>query len=92
MATAAAEQLARAMALELAPIRCNAVAPGWTDTPMWDAILGAAKADVFQSVAEKLPIRRLARPDDVARAVLFLMASEAITGEVVHVDGGGRLV
>jgi NAD(P)-dependent dehydrogenase (short-subunit alcohol dehydrogenase family) len=90
--TAAAEQFARAMALELAPVRCNAVAPGWTDTPLWDAVLGPAKAETFAAVAAKLPTRALARPEQVADAVLFLMGNEAITGEVVHVDGGGRLV
>jgi NAD(P)-dependent dehydrogenase (short-subunit alcohol dehydrogenase family) len=90
--TMAAEQLARTLALELAPLRFNAVAPGWTDTPMWDAVLGANKAQVFQGVAEKLPTRRLSTAAEVASAVLFLMTNGAITGEVVHVDGGGRLV
>jgi NAD(P)-dependent dehydrogenase (short-subunit alcohol dehydrogenase family) len=92
VATAAAEQLARSMALELAPVRFNAVAPGWTDTPMWDAVLGPNKAEVFASVAAKLPTRRLSSPREVADAVLFLMQNEAITAEVLHVDGGGRLV
>jgi NAD(P)-dependent dehydrogenase (short-subunit alcohol dehydrogenase family) len=90
--TAAAEQLARALALELAPLRFNAVAPGWTDTPMWDSVLGANKAQVFQGVAEKLPTRRLGTAAQVASAVLFLMANDAVTGEILHVDGGGRLV
>ena len=89
--TAAAEQLARALALELAPVRCNAVAPGWTDTPMWDAVLGEAKRGVFDSVAEKLPTRAIATADQVADAVLFLMSNRAVTGEILHVDGGGRL-
>jgi NAD(P)-dependent dehydrogenase (short-subunit alcohol dehydrogenase family) len=92
MATAAAEQMARALALELAPVRVNAVAPGWTDTPMWDAILGASKPTYFAEVAAKLPVGRLAHADEVADAVLFLMNNRAITGEVVHVDGGHRLV
>ena len=92
VATAAAEQLARAMALELAPLRFNAVAPGWTDTPMWDAVLGANKSQVFASVSEKLPVGRLSTADEVADAVLFAMRNEALTGEVIHVDGGGRLV
>lgn len=90
--TAAAEQLARALALELSPVRCNAVAPGWTDTPMWDRVLGPAKAEVLASVAAKLPTGAIASPEQVADAVLFLMANRAVTGEVLHVDGGGRLV
>lgn len=91
VATAATEQLARALALELAPLRVNAISPGWTDTPMWDALLGAAKADVFHGVASRTPIGRLVAPEEVASAVLFLMSNRAMTGEVLHVDGGQRL-
>lgn len=90
--TATAEQLARVLALELAPIRFNAVSPGWTDTPMWDRILGENKAAVLASVAEKLPVKKIATPEEVAEAVLLLMKNGSITGESLHVDGGARLV
>lgn len=92
VATAAAEQLSRALSLELAPIRVNAVAPGWTDTPMWDGILGAAKQGAFQDVAAKIPTGRLATATEVASAVIFLMSNASITGEVIHTDGGHRYV
>jgi NAD(P)-dependent dehydrogenase (short-subunit alcohol dehydrogenase family) len=92
VSTAAIEQLARTLAVDLAPLRFNAISPGWTDTPMWDPLLGADKAAVFASIAEKLPVRRLATPHEVAEAVLLLMRVRAITGEILHVDGGGRLV
>lgn len=91
VATAATEQLARCLALELAPLRCNAIAPGWTDTPMWDAILGTAKAETFASVAARTPTGRIVAADDAAQAVLLLMANRALNGEVLHVDGGLRL-
>ncbi len=91
LATAAAEQLARALALELTPIRVNAIAPGWTDTPMWDPILGAAKAETFAATAARTPIGRLVRAEEAAEAVLFLMNNKAINGEILHVDGGLRL-
>ncbi|MDX2014056.1 MAG: SDR family oxidoreductase [Myxococcaceae bacterium] len=91
VSTAATEQLTRTLAVELAPLRFNAVAPGWTDTPMWDRVLGPNKAQVFSDVAQTLLTKRLSRPDEVAEAVLFLMRTEAITGEVLHVDGGGRI-
>lgn len=92
VATAGSEQMARALAVELAPIRVNAVAPGWTDTPMWNPILGEGKAEVFQNVAEKLLIKRLATAEEIAQAVIFLMSNDSITGEVIHIDGGGRIV
>lgn len=90
--TAAAEQSARALALDLAPIRVNAVAPGWTDTPMWDGVLGADKRAAFDDVAARIPVARIATAAEVADAVLFLMNNGSVTGEVVHVDGGLRLV
>jgi len=90
--TAATEQIARALALELAPRRVNAISPGWTDTPMWDAILGPEKAGAFAAVAEKIPSRRVATAHDAAAAVLFLMGNAAVSGEILHVDGGHRLV
>lgn len=92
VATAAAEQMSRAFALELTPIRVNAVSPGWTDTPMWDAIFGEAKQEAFQEVASKIPTGRLATAEEVASAVIFLMSNSSITGEVIHTDGGHRYV
>lgn len=59
---------------------------------MWDALLGEGKAAQFAAVAATLPIGRIAAASEVADAVLFLMNNSAVTGEVVHVDGGGRLV
>lgn len=91
VATAATEQLARVLALELAPLRVNAIAPGWTDTPMWDAILGEGKAEVFATTGQKLLTGRIARAEEAAMAVLQLMENPSITGEVLHVDGGHRL-
>lgn len=92
VATAATEQLARALALELAPIRVNAVSPGWTDTPMWDSVLGQQKQTVFGQVAAQVLAKRLSTAEEVAQAVIFLMGSGTITGEVIHIDSGHRLV
>ncbi|RYC66608.1 SDR family oxidoreductase [Spirosoma sordidisoli] len=92
IATAIAEQMARVLALDLAPIRFNAVSPGYTDTPMWDRVLGDQREQVLARVAQTLPVKRIAKPGEVARAVLFLMQNESVTGEVIHVDGGARLV
>lgn len=91
VATAAAEQLARCLALELAPLRFNAIAPGWTDTPMWDGLLGGAKADTFSAVAGRTPTGRLVTADEAALAVLLLMSNPSLNGEILHIDGGLRL-
>jgi NAD(P)-dependent dehydrogenase (short-subunit alcohol dehydrogenase family) len=92
VATAAAEQLARALAIELAPIRINAVSPGWTDTPMWNDIFGEDKQNIFSGVAAQVLSKRLSTATEVAQAVIFLMSSGTVTGEVIHVDSGHRLV
>jgi NAD(P)-dependent dehydrogenase (short-subunit alcohol dehydrogenase family) len=92
LATAACEQLARVMVMEYPQIRFNAVSPGYTDTPMWDAVLGDQKESILTTVASSLPVKRIATPTQVAAAVIFFMVNEAVTGEVLHVDGGGRLV
>ena len=92
IATMAAEQLARVLALELAPIRFNAVAPGPTDTPMWDHIFPDRGAKALSDFTKKFLIPRLVTADEVAQAVLLLMQNEAMTGETIHVDCGARLV
>jgi NAD(P)-dependent dehydrogenase (short-subunit alcohol dehydrogenase family) len=92
VATAAAEQLAKSLALELAPLRFNAIAPGWTDTPMWDGILGDAKDSTFSTIGSQIPVGRIATASEVAQGVLLLMSNHFINAEVLHIDGGHRLV
>jgi NAD(P)-dependent dehydrogenase (short-subunit alcohol dehydrogenase family) len=91
-AVAAIEAIARSLALELAPIRVNAVSPGLVDTPLLDGFFGDAKHEALASAAASLPTGRIGRPDDIAQAVGLLLTGGFITGEVLHVDGGGRLV
>ena len=92
LATSTAEQLSRVMVMEFPNIRFNAVSPGWTDTPMWDEVLGESKTHVLSEVAEKLPTKKIVTPNEVASAVVFLMSNQSITGETIHIDGGARLV
>jgi NAD(P)-dependent dehydrogenase (short-subunit alcohol dehydrogenase family) len=91
-AVAAIEAIVRSLALELAPIRVNAVSPGLVDTPLLDAFFGEGKNDALASAAAALPTGRIGRPEDIAQAVQLLLTGGFITGEVLHVDGGGRLV
>jgi NAD(P)-dependent dehydrogenase (short-subunit alcohol dehydrogenase family) len=89
-ALCAVESLARTLALDLAPIRVNAVAPGWIDTPRLDRSFGAEKANRIEAIARQLPGKRIGGAHEVAAAVLLLMTNPYINGEVLHVDGGGR--
>lgn len=91
-ALCAVESLARTLALDLAPVRVNAVAPGWVDTPRLDRSLGAEKNTRVEAIARRLPGKRIGRPEEVAAAVIMLMTNAYINGEVLHVDGGGRHV
>ncbi len=89
---AAIEGLTRALALELSPIRVNAISPGTVITPVWDTLTEQEKLKTFADAAEHLPAKRVGRPEDIAQAVLYLVQCQYATGSIVYVDGGGRLV
>jgi NAD(P)-dependent dehydrogenase (short-subunit alcohol dehydrogenase family) len=86
---AALEALARGLALELAPVRVNAVSPGMIETPIWDDLPSEKRIGVFEATAAHLPVRKIGQPEDIANAVLFLMTTTYATGSTVRVDGGG---
>ncbi|MFC1406851.1 MULTISPECIES: SDR family oxidoreductase [Streptacidiphilus] len=88
----AMESLTRALALELAPLRVNAVAPGVVRTDLWRDLPQANREGLFASAAESLPVGRIGEPADVAEAYLYLMRGAYTTGSVVVVDGGTVLV
>lgn len=90
----AVQSLTLSAAVELAPrgIRVNDVAPGMTKTPLYDAWV-AGTPDPAQSerdVLSRIPLGRLASPDDVAAAVVYLVSDDAqyVTGTSIKVDGG----
>ena len=87
------EGLTRALALERAPIRVNAISPGWVDTPVWDGMMAQEeKQQRFEAMKEKLPVKRIGKPQDIAAALLLILKNSFITGTVLDVDGGHRLV
>ncbi|MFF0225404.1 SDR family oxidoreductase [Streptomyces sp. NPDC004629] len=88
----AMESLTRALALELAPLRVNAVSPGVVRTDLWREMSEEDRAGLFESSAAALPVGRVGTPQDVAEAYLYLMRGGYSTGSVVVVDGGGLLV
>ncbi|MGY4480277.1 SDR family oxidoreductase [Bradyrhizobium sp. USDA 3364] len=88
---AALEALARGLALELAPVRVNAVSPGLIATPLWSGLAEAEREAMFTTTAERLPVRSIGAPSDIANAVLFLACTPFATGSTVVVDGGGTI-
>nr|WP_246597981.1 SDR family oxidoreductase [Nocardia tengchongensis] len=86
---AAAATLAEALAVELAPLRVNAISPGIVDSGVWD---GPGKEAFFRSVADRNPARRVGTAADISAAALLALTNPFLTGTTLHVDGGGRLV
>lgn len=86
------EGLVRALAVEVAPIRVNAVSPGWVDTPIWTFVAGDKKDETLSAMAKQLPVGRVGQPEDIADAISFLMGNAFTTGTILHVEGGHRLV
>jgi len=89
--------LVRAASAELAStgVTVNAVCPGFVDTPMMATTIGNIVAKTGRTTGQarsaleaRQPIGRLIRPEEVADAVWFCVASEAITGQAINVDGG----
>lgn len=87
----AVDAVIRSLALELAPIRVNAVSPGTIDSGAWDALGEQGKARFFQEVSARNPAGRIGAPDDVAEAVLFAMTCTFLTGVTLGIDGGEPL-
>jgi NAD(P)-dependent dehydrogenase (short-subunit alcohol dehydrogenase family) len=88
---AAVEAMVSVLAVELAPIRVNAVSPGVIDTPWWDWMDADTWRQTFEAYARSAPAGRVGRPEDIAEAIGFLMAGTFTTGVVLPVDGGSRL-
>ena len=87
-ANGALESLARSLALELAPVRVNAVSPGIIDTPIRAAMPEEARRDMLAKTAAALPVGRVGMGEDIARQILAFMTIGFATGSIVYVDGG----
>ncbi len=86
------EALTRALALELAPIRVNAVSPGVVRTNLWQSMTVEEREHLYETVGNSLPVGRVGEPRDIAQAYLFLMQEGFCTGQTLVVDGGTVLV
>jgi len=91
-ANGALESLARSLALELAPVRVNAVSPGIIDTPIRAAMPEAARREMLAKTAAALPVGRVGVGEDVAKQIMAFMTIGFATGTIVYLDGGGLVV
>jgi NAD(P)-dependent dehydrogenase (short-subunit alcohol dehydrogenase family) len=92
MLTAALPALTKVLALELAPIRVNLIAPGFVDTPLSATLLGDRLDERRDELRATLPIGRVIGPADVAALAVHLMTNTALTGATYDIDGGQQLV
>jgi NAD(P)-dependent dehydrogenase (short-subunit alcohol dehydrogenase family) len=88
----AIEGLTRALAVELAPIRVNAVSPGLARTPRWNSKTEFERRELYSNWEERLPVGRVGVAAEIATAYLYLMENSYATGTVILADGGGALV
>jgi NAD(P)-dependent dehydrogenase (short-subunit alcohol dehydrogenase family) len=84
--------MTKSLALELAPVRVNLIAPGFVDTPLSAAILGDRFDARRDELRATLPIGRVVVPTDVAALAVHLMTNTAVTGATFDIDGGQQLL
>jgi NAD(P)-dependent dehydrogenase (short-subunit alcohol dehydrogenase family) len=90
-ANGALETMVAPLAVELAPLRVNAVSPGVIDTHWWNAMPEEQRRAYFDSVAAVSPVRRVGKPDDVAVAIVYLAGAGFVTGTILECTGGSNL-
>jgi NAD(P)-dependent dehydrogenase (short-subunit alcohol dehydrogenase family) len=90
-ANGALETMVAPLAVELAPLRVNAVSPGVIDTHWWDAMPQDQRRAYFDSVAAVSPVQRVGTPEDVAEAIVYLAGAGFVTGTVLECTGGSNL-
>lgn len=90
----ATEAAARIWAYELAPIRVNTIVPGVIETQVWEQLIGdaAGAKEQMNAIASNLPVKRVGSPDDIAKAVAFLIDNGFANGASLVLDGGHRLI
>jgi NAD(P)-dependent dehydrogenase (short-subunit alcohol dehydrogenase family) len=87
----AMEAFTRALAVELAPIRVNAVSPGFVRSPLWSNIPEADREQMYRAAGKQLLVGRVGEPSEIAAAYLHLIESGFSSGQTIVVDGGGLL-
>ena len=90
--TAAMPALVAGLALDLAPVRVNLIAPGFVDTPLSASLLGEELDKRRDELRGTLPIGRVVGPADVAALAVHLMINTAVTGATYDIDDGQQFV
>ncbi|MGW6277962.1 SDR family oxidoreductase [Kribbella sp. NPDC055071] len=88
----AMDSLVRALAVELAPLRVNAVKPGVVRSPLWSDLSIEDQQSLYDETSRLLPVGRVGEVTDIAEAYLYLMNQGYATGTIVTADGGHALV
>ncbi|GAA1950051.1 SDR family oxidoreductase [Amycolatopsis minnesotensis] len=89
---AAVDAVTRGLAVELAPVRVNAISPGTVDSGAYDGLGERKKAELFAAREAGNPVRRIGSPEDIAGAVVFALTTTFLTGASLGIDGGEPLV
>ena len=88
---AALESLVRGLALEMKPVRVNAVSPAMVAGGMWSHMSEEEQAATYARVGATYPAGRIGTPDEIARQLLLLAATGYATGTIVTLDGGASI-
>jgi NAD(P)-dependent dehydrogenase (short-subunit alcohol dehydrogenase family) len=88
----AMEALTKALAVELAPVRVNAISPGVVRSPLWSRMAQDEREQMYKELGAHIPAGRVGEVEDIAQAYLFAMTQPFATGTVITVDGGTILV
>jgi NAD(P)-dependent dehydrogenase (short-subunit alcohol dehydrogenase family) len=86
------DSLVRALAVELAPLRVNAVKPGVVRSPLWSNLSVEDQQTLYDETSRLLPVGRVGEVADIAEAYVYLMNQGYATGTILTVDGGHVLV
>jgi NAD(P)-dependent dehydrogenase (short-subunit alcohol dehydrogenase family) len=84
----AIERAVSPLAVELAPVRVNAVLPGLVDTPWWASFPEEVRSEQFAAGAAAVPAGRVGTAEDIAAAIAYLVEADFVTSTVLPVDGG----
>jgi len=81
----------RGLALDLAPVRVNLISPGAVETELWDVAGSAYLEGMKKSIAQSTTTGKIAQPEDIAEAYLYVLKDTNVTGSLIGTNGGALL-